>query len=371
MPYFLKHCFDPDFDYQNLKPKERDDGRVDHYNMGYVQNVARGQELARWVDSEMDAGQGGVNLAFEEKIFPAGANTMVDPDDPDRLLASAPGYVYYDENGKISVKKTLNVRRDVDFHTGNIQFLGNVIVHGGVRSGFQLQGLNLMVKDTVDAALLRAEASIVAEAGIKGGGKGVVKAGGNLRTPFAENAMLLAGGRMLIDGACMHCDLFAGEQLAVKGRLAGGTAVSSRLIYVGEKLGGGLGAETSLVLGYDAMLLNKSQLVEARIKICLERLEEHKALLAKHADLHDELAPRVAAEKERLDKLREVREGIWRRIRAMRDLHKCRVVVPGKVLPGVVVSIGEATLTVDDYLEDVCFIYRDLEVVVQSPAMKR
>lgn len=371
MPYFLKHCFNPDFDYRRLKPKERDDGRVDHYNMGYVQNVAKGQELARWVDSEEEAGEGRLHLAFENKVFPAGDNTMVDPEDQDRLLAAVPGYVYYDDDGRISVKKTLNVRRDVDFHTGNIQFLGNVIVHGGVRSGFQVQALNLMVKDTIDAALLRAEESIVAEAGIKGGGKGVVKAGSNLRTPFAENAMLLAGGRMLIDGACMHCDLYAGDQLAIKGRLAGGTAVSSKLIYVGEKLGGGLGAETTLILGYDAVLLNKSQLVDSRIKVCLDRIDEYKALLAKHTDLAEELQPKLDAERERFAKLREVRRNIWNRIKTAKDLENCRAVVPGKVLPGVEVCIGEATLTVNDYLEDVCFLYRDYEVVVQSPAMKR
>ncbi|WP_461208790.1 FapA family protein [Desulfocurvus sp. DL9XJH121] len=370
MPYFLRHHFDPDFDYQNLKPRERADGRVDHYNMGYVQNVARGQVLAEWVASEDEAGECSVPVTFEHKTFPAGMNTEVDPENPDRLLAAAPGYVFYDQ-GLICVKKTLNVRRDVDFHTGNIQFLGNVVVHGGVRSGFEVRALNVLAKDTVDAARVRADKSVLAEAGIKGGGKGVVHAGENLRTPFAENAMLLAGSRMLIDVACMHCDLFAGEQLAVKGRLAGGVAVSSRLIYVGEKLGGGLGAETVLVLGYDAMLMNRSRLVESRIKVCFDRLQEIRSQLAAHPELAHELEPKIKDDREQLVKLREVRADIWKRIHAVEDLESCRVVVPGKVLPGVEVSIGGASLVVDDYLEDVRFVYRDQEIKIQSPAMKR
>lgn len=369
MPYYLKHCFDPEFDYRSLKPKERSDGRVDHYNMGYVQNVAEGQELARWVDSP-DEGGGEDQLAFDEKAFPAGPNTVVDPKDPDRLLAAVPGYVFYDQ-GLITVKGVLNVRRDVDFHTGNISFLGDVVVHGGVRSGFQVQARNVMVKDTVEAAFLRADGSLLAEAGIKGGGKGVVKAGKSLRTAFAENAMLLAGGKMLIDGACMHCDVYAGDQLAVRGRLAGGVAASSRLVYVGEKLGGGLGAETVLMLGYDAMLLNKSHLIEARIKAVLERVEENRAMLANHPELSGELGPKIAEAEGRMAKLVQVRQDIWERIHAHEDLESCRVIVPGKVLPGVEVSIGGARLAVDDYLEDVCFLYRDRGIVVQSPAMKR
>ncbi|MBU1003578.1 MAG: FapA family protein [Proteobacteria bacterium] len=370
MAYYLKHFFDPDFNHQRLKPRESADGRVDHYNLGYVQNVAKGQVLAQWVDSVEQAGGNGNQLAYEDRVFPAGKNTLVDPEDSSRLLAAVPGYVFYQE-GLINVKRTLNVPRDVDFHTGNIKFSGNVIIHGGVRSGFQVQGLNIMIKDTVEAALIRADESIVAEAGIKGGGKGVVKASGNLRASYAENAMLLAGGRTLIDVACMHCEVFSGEQLAVKGRLAGGMAVSSRLIFVGEQLGGALGTETTLILGYDAMLLNKSQLVEARIKVSKDRLKEREALLAKHKDLGDELMAGIVAERERLETLLRQHRKIWSRISSLEDVDACRVVVPGKVLPGVEVCIGEACLTVNEYLEDVCFTYKDYEIVITSPAMKR
>jgi len=366
MPYYLKHHFDPDFDYMKLKPRELSDGSVDHYNMGYVQNVAKGQLLAEWTDSAEDAGKTG--KALEQKVFPAGANTMPDPGDPDRLLAAVPGYVFY-LDGKITVKKTLNVRRDVDFHTGNIQFLGNIIVHGGVRSGFQVQGLNILIKDTVEAALVRAEESIVAEGGIKGAHKGVVKATGNLRTTYAENAMLLAGGRMLIDVACMHCDVFSGEQLAVKGRLAGGTSVSSRLVFVGGQLGGAMGTETTLILGYNAVLLNKTKIVEDRILVSKAKLKEKEALLAKHEDVH-ELKEEIEQERGRLQKLQDRHQELWSKIHSLGDLESCKVIVPGKVMPGVEICIGPASLEVGDYLEDVCFTYRNHEIVINSPAMK-
>ncbi len=53
MPYFLHHYFDPDFDYQRLKPKIREDGKVDHYNLDYVQNVIAGQVLAEWKEVDL------------------------------------------------------------------------------------------------------------------------------------------------------------------------------------------------------------------------------------------------------------------------------------------------------------------------------
>lgn len=371
MPYYLKLYFDPSFDYRNLRPREMADGSVDHYNMGYVQNVKRGQVLAEWVDSAADAGDTDADhMVLEEREFPAGRHTAPDPENPDRLLAAASGYVFM-LDGAITVKKTLNVRRDVDFHTGNITFYGNVVVHGSVRAGFQVQGLNVLVKDTVEGALLRATDSFMAEGGIKGGGKAIVKAGSNMRVPFAEKAMLLAEERMLIDGACMHCDVFAGRQLAIKGRLVGGQAVCTNTVYVGEQLGGGLGAGTTVVLGYDAILLNKSWLLETKIAETHKRLEETATVLAKHPGLKPDLEEKRRLLRERLDKFSAKRRQIWERIEAVENLDACQVRVPGKVRPGVEICIGGACLVVKDYLEDVCFTYRDREIVVTSPALKK
>lgn len=369
MPYYLKHHFNPEFDYTNLKPREVEGGSVDYYNMGYVQNVEPGQVLAEWVDDPLEAEEYGATV-YEEKEFPAGRNTRIDPSNPDRLIADAYGYVFYEE-GKICIKKTLNVRRDVDFHTGNISFVGDVVVHGDIKSGFQVQGHNVMTKGTIDAASVRAKHSFVSTSGIKGGGKAVVRSGGSMRVAFVEKAMLLAGGRMLIDGACMHSNIYAGDQLAVKGRLAGGCAVCSRLVYVGETLGGGMNAETVIILGYNAVLMNKSHLVEAKIKELRNSIEEQRRLLLKDNISSEGIRSIIAKDEEKLALYKRRHDEIWSQMRALEDLETCKVVVPGKVRPGVEICIGEASLVVDEYLEDVCFTYKDHEIVVSSPAMKR
>ncbi len=43
--YYLRHYFNPDFDYLNLKPGG-DSGSTDVYSLGYVPNVIAGQVLA-------------------------------------------------------------------------------------------------------------------------------------------------------------------------------------------------------------------------------------------------------------------------------------------------------------------------------------
>ncbi|NJB68450.1 hypothetical protein GGQ74_002123 [Desulfobaculum xiamenense] len=370
MAYYLLHHFDPTFDYLNLKPRQLSGGHVDFYNLGYVQNVRRGDVLAEWKLWPPEVDDGTIKCVYDEKLFPAGPNTCLDPDNPDRLLAAADGYVFY-LDGFITVKRTLNVRRDVDFHTGNIFFRGNVVVHGSVRSGFEVRGVNVMVKDIVEGADVRAEDSVVVESGIKGGGKAEVRAERNIRAPFAENARLLAGRSLLIDGACMHCDVYSGHKLAVKGMLVGGRAVSSRLIFVGEQLGGGLSTETNLILGYDAVTLYKAHLLSTRIRELTAQLDENRSRLERHPELRKEFFPIISRDEERLALFKDRHNELWKSIHKVKDLENCAVVVPGRVRPGVEVTIGEARLVVDDYLENVRFQYRDYEVVIESPALRK
>jgi hypothetical protein len=143
MPYFLKHRFDPDFNHLKRKPSEREDGRLDHYNLNYVQNVLKGDVLAEWQEvTEADAVELDQRHLYPKKVFPRGPRTEVNPENPDQLLAADDGYVFYDA-GLIRVKKLLNVRQDVDFSTGNVSFVNNMVVHGAVNPGFRVQAKNV------------------------------------------------------------------------------------------------------------------------------------------------------------------------------------------------------------------------------------
>ena len=374
MLYHLKHHFDPAFDFRNLKPVERADGSVDHYNLGYVKNVVPGDLLAEWVpippEGMVQEADGRKPVISDDRTFPAGKNVVVDTDDEHRLLAAAKGYPYYDEEGHISVKTLLNVRSDVDFRTGNIHFLGNVVIHGDVRSGFQALGGNMLVRGCVDSALVRAEESLATESGVKGGGQGVLKAGLDMRLPFAENAMLLAGRKIQVETACMHCRIYAGRQVAVRGRLVGGSTWCTSIVYVGESLGGAMATETEVVLGYNAVMVNKAHLLANQVKETRGRLRTYGEYAAKDPELAEEYAPKIAALESRLDKFEDKRRRIWDGITAGENLDSCRLVVPGRVRPGVEISIGPARMSVEDEMYDVCFRLLDGEIVVTSPAMK-
>ena len=368
MPYYLHHYFDPYFDFQNLKPREIEGGRVDHYNLGYVQNVIYGQVIAEWKEiAPEEVDQYDQNFIYDQKKFPIGPNCAVNPQNENQLIATANGYVFY-YDGKIAVKTVLNVRRDVDFHTGNIYFVGDMIVHGTVRSAFEIRANNIRVKGLVEGARVEAGGSIVIEGGIKGANQGKIKVGENLRTPFCEMAELVVHKKLIIDGLCLHSTLYIGNYIMIKGKLMGGNVCSSGLVYVEKQLGGGMGTKTSLILGYDALLYREVLEIEQSLYDLEKDIAHLKALVQKGDEYEEEYGQKLQLAEKKFEIYKKKKDDLWSKIES--DFNKkAKVVCPGEVRPGVEIKMGSALYKVDDFMRDVCFYLDRDEIKVKSPAV--
>lgn len=115
--YYLHHYFDPDFTHTNLSPQEAIDGSVDYRYLGYVQNVVAGQVLAEVIDLEKYPNmRRDPRFIYHEKRIPCGPNTSPHIHNPNTIIATTNGYVFY-YNGLICVKKLLNIRGNLGFHT--------------------------------------------------------------------------------------------------------------------------------------------------------------------------------------------------------------------------------------------------------------
>ncbi|MGE4298435.1 MAG: FapA family protein [Desulfovibrionaceae bacterium] len=369
MPYVLHHHFEPDMAPRALKPRDMGNGVVDHYDLGYVQNAIVLQVLAEF--TQVDDAQAAVHdsrLVFPEPVFPMGPNCRVNPGNPLQLLASANGHVCY-ENGKITVKTQVSIDSDIDFHTGNILFVGDLSLEKNVRSGFEIQARTIRAHGVVEGATLKADKSIVCHGGIKGGKRAVVTAGANIRAAFCENAELAAQENILIDGSCLHSQIYVGKQCAIKGRLQGGHVRGASIVYVGEVLGGGSGTITTISLGYDPFLIRQAEALDASLLETKERLQYYKSHMERCEDLYKEFAPRFEKAEKKRRIFEKRREELWQRITASETLATAKVVVPGEVRPGVEISIGMVSFRVNDFLQDVAFSLADDEIRITSPAL--
>jgi len=185
-------------------------------------------------------------------------------EDGGTAIASVDGQATVDRSGTIHVFPLYEVRGDVGMETGNIRFVGSVVVRGSVASGFSLEARgNIEVKGFVSGDLVEAGCGLNVGRGIQGRGKGLVRAGGDVSCVFVENARVDAQGSVRVRDGIMHSTVSAKSRVTVvdgKGVIVGG------LIQAGEEVranvvGSALATPTTVEVGVDPAL--RTNLAEA------------------------------------------------------------------------------------------------------------
>ena len=172
--------------------------------------------------------------------------------DGDELLAKANGVVRI-VRGVLTVAKTLILRADVTASDGEVVFDGDVHVHGAVRSGATIRTTGeVIVHGVVEAATIESTGGdIHLQRGISGQQRGVVRAAGDIRARFAEQASLHAGGDVQFQVGTMYSRVQASGTISAvqgKGQLIGGLLIAGHAVTVKE-LGAPGGARTQVIVG--------------------------------------------------------------------------------------------------------------------------
>lgn len=182
--------------------------------------------------------------------MPRGKNTVADQEERN-LFAACDGHVTMID-GKVVVDSVLVITQDIDFATGNIDFVGNIIIHGNITSGFKVYASgDIEIKGSVEAAEVVAGGSIQVRNGIISGAKGIVKAGQNVYAKFIENSTVEAGGDVLVRDSIMQSVIRSGGSVKVTDRRAiivGGIIQAYNLVE-SKTLGSQLATQTIVEVG--------------------------------------------------------------------------------------------------------------------------
>lgn len=147
-------------------------GNVDFKSIGKVDSVNKGDILAikhKGTSGVFGSDVNGKELKPKEgkKIkIKAGPGCLLK--DENTIIAAISGKPYTKGN-TFYVKRVHEINSDVDLTTGNICFLGDVEVHGGIKEGMSIEcGSNLTIDRDVERAKLSARGSILVRGSIVG-----------------------------------------------------------------------------------------------------------------------------------------------------------------------------------------------------------
>jgi uncharacterized protein (DUF342 family) len=180
----------------DLSPLVKKDGKADYKNVDNIHQVKAGDVLA--IKEPMVPGVPGEDIfgkvlpaaAAKDAQFKPGTNTTISPDGLS-LVAAVGGFVYHNGGG-VSVGVTYTLKGDVDFHTGNLHYHGDIQVLGNVTEGFTVEADgNITVEGTVEGAEVVSHGGSVAIKGcVFGHGKGRIAAKTGIQLLAAQDVRI-------------------------------------------------------------------------------------------------------------------------------------------------------------------------------------
>lgn len=356
------------------RPTILEDGRVDFRELNLIQNIEKGGVLCSLIPptpgkpGKTVAGTDIPALDGKPAVLPRGRNVVVS-EDGTQLVAGIDGQISYID-GKVSVFATHEVKADVDNSTGNINFIGNVVVMGNVLSGFTIEaGGNVEVMGVVEGATIRAGGDIILRRGMQGMGKGILISGGDIIARYIENSNVEARNDIKAE-AIMHSNVKCGNKLELSGRkglLVGGSCKVGKEI-IAKVIGSHLATVTEIEVGVDPTVRERYKAVRDEIvqmETDLRKAEQAIAILRKM-----ELSGTITPEKKEMlaksmrtrvyysSRLMELKEELGQLEAKLQQEAYGKVRCYDIIYPGTRVAIGSCMMYVKENLH-YCTLYRD------------
>lgn len=212
------------------KPCIVDNGRVNYYDLNLIHHVKTGDWLGERIDPT--PGTPGIDIHGNEikpdegilypLIFDQHSVTQVRLEGKDVLYSLKNGAVHY-VGDTIAVYDVLEIKGDVNFNTGNIDFDGYVNIKGTVEDNF-------IVKATKDVEISgvygiggvnlieSTEGSIYIRGGVAGKNKAKIKCKGNLYAKFIADAEVICEGSVYVGFYIRNSRIRATQVIVESGR---------------------------------------------------------------------------------------------------------------------------------------------------------
>jgi len=294
---------------QEFQAEEDENGRIDYHEVSVLVNINKSDKLCRRIPPTV--GQAGRSVTDKEippkegrdLVLPQGPNTETSPNDPELLIASVDGCVSLNSSKLVEVKPKLEIKGDVDYSTGNIKFVGSLVIAGDVKTDFKVIVTgDLEVGGVVEDASIEVGGNALIKKGFIGHGQGLIKTGGDLTVKFAQNQNIVCGGNFTVGGELMHCNTKVAGNFDASGRK--GSVIGGDLQVAGSvnayQIGSVSYTQTLVTAGCNFKLLELKEEINQELKKIQDNQEKVKMALEKLSRLKIKLKGELPPEQESL-----------------------------------------------------------------------
>lgn len=363
------------------KPKIRPDGSVDYWSINMVEMVEEGQVIA--VYHAPISGSDGVSVTgkpLQAKIGrdlpPLRGRGFAKQEDGITYTSKINGKIDL-EDDRVVISPVYEVFGNADLSVGNINFIGDVVIHGNVNSGVQISATGSVTIDgLVESAYISANKDIILRSGMVGGNRATLTTKQNISAKFVEYTTIEAEGKIEAE-AFIGCDITCKDEIIVhgkKGKIIGGHLYALKGVQVAV-LGSPGEVRTEVAVGVKEDMHRKIYLLEEKIKTTQEnqlkieqglqnfdRLEKERGISYRDDPRRAQLlrikiqnTANIAKDQAELELLRRETEVMGKTV----------IAVQKEVYPGVDVHIDELKISVQEEQERVLFVKRGSKIIME------
>jgi uncharacterized protein (DUF342 family) len=234
-----------------------------------------------------------------------------------QLVATADGHAQQLPDGGVDVEPTYTIKGDVGPMTGNIDFVGSLIITGDVKSEFTVHaGNNVDVRGSVGDSEISADGDVRVAQGFVGTGKGKIVAGKTARVKHVHYQTVI-GHTIVVEHECIGATLQAESKISsnravfIGGHLSAGDEVE---VY---DLGNGEETNVTVQVGARPRLLERLGEIERRAAQVEKQLTEVKAGMYKLVRIQLDAGTLTPEQEDLMNRLKKVQEDLPKELAAI------------------------------------------------------
>lgn len=228
---------------------------VDYTHLHLVQNIGEGDVICDIVPAipgkNGNTVTGRVLTAKDgmAPVIPSGRNTQLSADGT-ALVASIKGHLEY-SGAAFLVKPVLHIDKNADRSMGNINFLGDVHIHGDICDQITVRAMgNIQVDGVIEGCTIEAGENIIVSSGVQGQGCAIIRAHKNVYAKYVEHCSIFAQESVQAD-CIIDSNVYSdGPVKALTGRgiILGGTIRAAQGVFA-KTVGSKAEKPTTIILG--------------------------------------------------------------------------------------------------------------------------
>jgi hypothetical protein len=262
----------------------------------------------------------------------------------DTVVATCDGLLKTDKES-FWIDEVLDVPGDVDYSVGNIDFPGDVVIHGVIRDGFRVRaGRSLYCSKSIDASEVTTGGDLVTAQGIIGRRQALIRSGGGISARFIENCVVEAAGTIKVQTGIMNSTLhtLGSVEMGDRGVIVGSIVVTRDGVAAAQ-IGSSRSPRAEIRCGTDytvdrklAALRDRTIALTGRLRQLEERRHREPAAAASLGMLVERIRATI----------RQMNEAAHELVPSLDKNENARVSVRGSVHPGTVIEICRVSFVV-------------------------